>query len=280
MKSIFALSLLFALFYWGCSDVGELGNPPHSSKKSANDDDPTEKAITQDSDESEKTNNDDGKPPPSVKDFEATASEKALGIDLSWTLPEDTTDVVRLKLLRRFGDSAPKDCEDGSGDVVFDSEDIELDSFEDEVEEAGFYSYRFCVVDGFDHFDTGEVVFEGVEAEPGCGGVLAAEACWYLGDFGASCTEVCTEHGGDHEATKTYTGTAGTREQCHEISKLLNAPGADKPLTGLDNTGQSSAWVGCHSKGNAQVVFSGNPNEQTKFEYKNFAFQRICACQN
>jgi hypothetical protein len=79
----------------------------------------------------------------------------------------------------------------------------------------------------------------GVEPGP-CGGTPHAGYCWYLGGEEQSCQEVCSPHGGYHEATRTFAGSDGTNWDCNDVLDALDAPG--------DSTGTlsaSGAGVGC-----------------------------------
>jgi hypothetical protein len=73
-----------------------------------------------------------------------------------------------------------------------------------------------------------------------CGGVRVGGYCWYFGAQGQSCDEVCASHGGYHDATRFYAGSAGSNSQCIAVLDALGAPtGAD----GLRNDDISAA--GC-----------------------------------
>jgi hypothetical protein len=58
-------------------------------------------------------------------------------------------------------------------------------------------------------------------------GVDVGGACWFLGETGQSCTEVCDGVGFPYdEATRTYAGSEGTDEHCEQVLAALGALGA------------------------------------------------------
>ena len=56
-----------------------------------------------------------------------------------------------------------------------------------------------------------------IEVTPACGGTPISDYCWYLGLSGQSCSEVCGEHGGYHDATRYYAGSDGSLGNCHDV---------------------------------------------------------------
>lgn len=76
-----------------------------------------------------------------------------------------------------------------------------------------------------------------------CDGVAVGGACWYYGEIGDSCDDVCALHGGYDDRTRTYAGSAGTDSQCMQVLEALQV---------LEDTdGQLTVYsedqgLGCH----------------------------------
>jgi hypothetical protein len=66
-----------------------------------------------------------------------------------------------------------------------------------------------------------------LEPTPACGpeGALLWDICWYLGDPGQSCQEVCESRGGYHEDTPQYVGTTGQGGSIEECNAIFDALG-------------------------------------------------------
>ena len=65
-----------------------------------------------------------------------------------------------------------------------------------------------------------------------CAGVASAGICWYLGDAGTSCVQVCASHGGLSPDAAAYVGSktqGGSVEKCGQVLKLLGA--SDSPTS-------------------------------------------------
>ncbi len=78
----------------------------------------------------------------------------------------------------------------------------------------------------------------------GCEGVTHRGACWYLGELGQSCDEVCEEHGGYSERTASSVGTeaqGGSVETCATVLDVLGWPGEVESGSRSDGQG-----LGCH----------------------------------
>jgi hypothetical protein len=96
----------------------------------------------------------------------------------------------------------------------------------------------------------GEVFEDAIDAilepTPDCGpeGALLWDICWYLGDAGQSCRDVCASHGGYHEDTPEYVGTAGQGGSLEECNAIFDALG----YMGTVNEGFRSdgLGLGCH----------------------------------
>lgn len=57
-----------------------------------------------------------------------------------------------------------------------------------------------------------------------CAGVKVGGYCWYLSAVGAHCEMTCANHGGYHEATRTYAGSDGTNANCTAVMSALGVP--------------------------------------------------------
>lgn len=113
-----------------------------------------------------------------------------------------------------------------------------------------------------------------------CAGVIVGGYCWYLGALGLSCDSVCGSHGGYHNATKYYAGSAGTHANCERVLRALAAP---NPTEGSPEVGDEPASnKGCYVwiyvfKGVTYIywVRGWTDTEEAVFNYK---FRRACAC--
>ncbi|MDJ0766559.1 MAG: hypothetical protein QNJ97_26530 [Myxococcota bacterium] len=108
-----------------------------------------------------------------------------------------------------------------------------------------------------------------------CGGLEVDEFCWYFGQAGLSCDTVCADHGGYHEATRTYAGSNGTNAQCND---LLTAFGAASTFTtdGTFEEGEGQG-LGCAEWDNSQRWRTIDP--PTDSGGSSSAYRRVCACQ-
>jgi hypothetical protein len=85
----------------------------------------------------------------------------------------------------------------------------------------------------------------GSETAIGCDGVLLWEICWYFGEAGLSCDEVCAAHGGCADAAAEHVGTVdqgGSLDACVELFAALGVDGAVTEGTQTDGMG-----LGCHA---------------------------------
>jgi len=112
-----------------------------------------------------------------------------------------------------------------------------------------------------------------------CAGTRVGGYCWYFGASGASCDEVCAPHGGYHDATRFYAGSAGTNRQCVDVLDALGAPtGAE----GLRNDEISAA--GCCYLDFPEAEFQP-PDMRVRYlmattaSAKTGLISRACACQ-
>jgi hypothetical protein len=141
---------------------------------------------------------------------------------------------------------APADTsEDPTGDFPEETmedapDDVPADLPEDEIEDA----------------------LEDPDLEPvpecGLGGVLLWNICWYLGDAGQSCMDVCASHGGYHADTPQYVGTAGqggSREECDAIFDALGYTGTVNQGHRTDGLG-----LGCHRWSDGVLWWLDSPN--------------------
>lgn len=59
-----------------------------------------------------------------------------------------------------------------------------------------------------------------------CDGNLVADACWYLGNNGESCDDVCADHGGYNQATLTFAGSEGNVNNCNQVADEISMGGS------------------------------------------------------
>lgn len=83
------------------------------------------------------------------------------------------------------------------------------------------------------------------EPVPACGGVLLAGTCWYLGNVGQACDDVCLTRGGFSTASMAWIGTpaqGGSVEGCTAVLQALAA------LPGVVTEGfrEDGLGLGCH----------------------------------
>jgi hypothetical protein len=83
------------------------------------------------------------------------------------------------------------------------------------------------------------------EPEPVCGGALLQGACWYMGDLGQSCDDVCATHGGFSTAALALIGTpaqGGSLEGCTAVLQALGT------FSGAVSEGfrEDGLGLGCH----------------------------------
>ena len=67
-----------------------------------------------------------------------------------------------------------------------------------------------------------------------CAGVDSAGICWYLGDTGSSCVQVCASHGGLSPDAAAYVGSkaqGGSVEKCGQVLKLLGVSNSPSSAT-------------------------------------------------
>ncbi len=107
-----------------------------------------------------------------------------------------------------------------------------------------------------------------------CNGANVGGACWYFGPENASCTAVCSSHGGYSDATKSYAGSSGSASNCQNVISALNIP--------LDNFySTSQGGLGCFAiqttSGNYFGYWDKHPTTADA-TYSTPGRRRICAC--
>jgi hypothetical protein len=107
------------------------------------------------------------------------------------------------------------------------------------------------------------------EDDPECTGLELADACWYQGTAGQSCTAACADHGGYNEATKTYAGSEGNLVQCKEVLNGLK-------MAFLAAKVEAGTGVGCGTLAVAAIL---SPTPTTSDGVLPL-FSRACACNN
>ena len=106
-------------------------------------------------------------------------------------------------------------------------------------------------------------------------GVRYAYQCWYLGEIGENCIQVCADKGGANNATSTVTGTpseGGTWWSCRNIFRKMgysNDVGAAYRPIG-ENQG-----LGCHIW---NETFWWLVTPDVNLNAVNAAAARVCAC--
>jgi hypothetical protein len=74
-----------------------------------------------------------------------------------------------------------------------------------------------------------------------CVGALYGGICWYLGEFGANCSQTCTNHGGTSPDLANHVGTASQGGSLQECSAILGVLG----VAGIVQSNSASIGVGC-----------------------------------
>ncbi|MBN2344520.1 MAG: hypothetical protein JXX29_01520 [Deltaproteobacteria bacterium] len=108
------------------------------------------------------------------------------------------------------------------------------------------------------------------------GGVGYADHCWYLGEAGDNCIEVCEVHGGYSDATSFVTGTpseGGDWEECRNIFRRM---GFDGEVGAASRLSLSSEGLGCHIW-NDGLWWLIHPDVNPEAAYS--VAERVCACQ-
>ncbi len=170
-------------------------------------------------------------------------------------------------------DGEPSD--DSSGEpAALDESDGTSDAGSHQSTDAG-------VAGAGEHPDSGSSAVEPVEeagppplVEPECGGLSYEGVCWYLGERGESCRDVCEERGGFDENTRDLVGTAqqgGSLEHCARLLELL---GASQPAR--EGRRADGAGVGCHLYGSEEAWWLASPAFDANDSLP--TARRVCAC--
>ena len=103
-------------------------------------------------------------------------------------------------------------------------------------------------------------------------GEVVAGSCWYLGNDGEYCDQVCANHGGTtyDPATKSYAGSDGTLAHCEEVATAL---GVAYTISG--NT-SGAGGLGCFVFSSTFLTRDTDATTSTAFTS---GVVRICACQ-
>lgn len=109
-------------------------------------------------------------------------------------------------------------------------------------------------------------------------GVRVGGFCWYRGETGQSCTDVCSERGGVNlEGTRDYAGSGGTDAACLNIMNSLGFPSyGNSVFTNCDSTGSGSA-CGCFQNSYASRL-ARCTSATTTATCSAFSEHRACAC--
>ncbi len=135
------------------------------------------------------------------------------------------------------------------------------------------------------------------DPDSSCAGTRLNGFCWYSAPKGQSCQAFCTNHGGYHEATRTFAGyPGGTPAQCLAVHKALKTYG-DKLNIGDDaDMGPTQAQNYCGDAGTTNMTSSSGCANNYSSYWKGARFycrkksgttaaasstslRRICACQ-
>nr|MDJ0767129.1 hypothetical protein [Myxococcota bacterium] len=122
--------------------------------------------------------------------------------------------------------------------------------------------------------DTDTEVDTDSDTGPACGGLEMGGFCWYFGEDGQSCDAVCADHGGYHEATRTYAGSDGTNAQCND---LLTAFGAAATFTDDGYFEQAEGiGIGCseYEKSERRRITAPTTDDISYV----WGYRRVCAC--
>mgnify|MGYP003564720886 CR=1 FL=1 len=109
--------------------------------------------------------------------------------------------------------------------------------------------------------------------EPVCEGVEFGGYCWHHGAQNASCNEVCGSHGGYHEATRYFTGSDGSNQNCINV---LGALGIYEG-TFYETT---QGGIGCFTINGAPYRYRDTQTTTASATYGTPGRRRVCACQN
>lgn len=106
------------------------------------------------------------------------------------------------------------------------------------------------------------------------GGRFAAHSCWYKGERGESCSDVCDQAGIFYDpATASYCGSiadGGDTWRCHRISRLFGGRRGWE----ISNAGDIGT-LGCVQFRNTTLHFNHGP---TLPDARDSAYNRLCAC--
>jgi hypothetical protein len=106
-----------------------------------------------------------------------------------------------------------------------------------------------------------------IQSAPTCSGVEIAGACWYKGDPGESCTDVCQDHGGYNDATLNFAGSNGTLDQCKEVLAGLS-------MQYLTTSTLVGTGTGCSMLALVALLSPGPTTADAKAQL----YSRACAC--
>lgn len=111
-------------------------------------------------------------------------------------------------------------------------------------------------------------------ADP-CSGIEVGEFCWYLGAEDLSCDVVCADHGGYQLATRTYSGSDGSPENCRDLLGSLG-------LIVEDFYETTQGGIGCFAiqitSGNYYGYWDTQPTTASATSATP-GRRRVCACQ-
>lgn len=111
-------------------------------------------------------------------------------------------------------------------------------------------------------------------------GIVVGGGCWYIGNIGQSCDDVCATRGGYNALTATYAGSSGTDSNCHNLLTPL-APGyPSMPPENFASDECGGFPVGCYAAySGGSLVSAGRCHEPTTSSgaYPGIV-RRICAC--
>ena len=104
-------------------------------------------------------------------------------------------------------------------------------------------------------------------------GFKLEENFWYLSKPGESCEQVCANHGGYNDATRTVAGSDGSSLKCQ-----LTFLGISKGTVGFEYLKECpTAGLGCYIK-NGKKIRCGMPSNPTTAEASAEGVERACSC--
>jgi len=105
--------------------------------------------------------------------------------------------------------------------------------------------------------------------------------CWFLGNAGQSCDDVCIGVGRTCDpATASFAGSGGTAGNCQSVLRsLLGQPLLEVILASGCPDGLGCVWILSSALGFPAGFFCGVPSTTCNASESDHGTQRVCACQ-